>query len=127
MERRATRPWLRVLLLIALLIVVGSELYRAGGVSLVIVAVLWPIGPVCGMQFAARSAPASKWNGSTTNLRLIMGYVLVWSGMLLPAIACFLFGSPLIGGACALTSIISAAAVCVLWKLLWGPISPPTA
>ena len=123
MTKAMRKPLLRLLRLTgiyALTIAAAVQLCFAGGLSLILVPVVWGVGVGISMENGIRSAPASHFKQPVTRTRNLLGYFLLLAMFFLPAFVAIYLGGWLTGLSIAPLTLVSISWTSLLGKRVFG-------
>lgn len=124
MMRLRVPQWLRMVLIVVVLLAALVYLHSTGGLSLLLVATIWPLGPVFGMQSGLRRASPEAWQKQSSKVVGILVYAILFSMILFPAIVALFIGRPDVALALAVTIILIMALILRICRLsLHRPLS----
>lgn len=122
MERRSVYYLIRIVGMSAVAACALFYLRNIGGYSLLLVALLWGIGPALGMDNAVRTAAALGIEYSKSSwIRSAIGYCILWGTILAPAIIAIAVGRPIAALCLAVSVVIVMSVTLNVSTWLLGP------
>lgn len=115
--------WLYRILFLSVLITALVYLHAISGLRLVLIATLWPLGPVFGMHNGIRRASPEAWQKRPSKFVVIMFYSLLFSIILFPAIVALFIGRLDVAMALTVAIVFSMA---LILAILPHPSPPST-